>query len=258
MSSFTQRFSSRVESYIKYRPGYPDAVLDLLKQECGLTRGSVIADVGCGTGIFAELLLKSGCRVRGVEPNAPMREAAERLLSAYPNFTSVDASAEATGLPDACVEIVTAAQAFHWFDREKAKAEFARILKPGGWVALIWNERHVATTPFLRDYEDVLMRMGTDYNTVRSRCEQIDDGAFGAFFGAAGYRVASFPNRQDFDLDGLIGRVKSSSYTPEPGDPGFEPLMAALAELFERHQVGGGVAFEYDTRVYYGRPPSNE
>jgi ubiquinone/menaquinone biosynthesis C-methylase UbiE len=128
----TQRFSSRVENYVKYRPGYPPAILDLLRDKCGLTSASTVADIGSGTGILTGLLLKSGARVFGVEPNPDMRAAGERLLAGQANFTSLAGTAEATTLPAQSVGIITAGQAFHWFDREPTRREFQRILQPGG------------------------------------------------------------------------------------------------------------------------------
>src|SRR5271154_1515768 len=125
----TARFSSRVEKYVRYRPSYPKEVVALLGKQCGLTAESVIADVASGTGIFTRLLLENGNRVFGVEPNAEMRRAGEEYLAAFPRFTSVAGTAEATTLPDHSVDIVTAAQAAHWFDRAKARREFVRILK---------------------------------------------------------------------------------------------------------------------------------
>ncbi len=163
----TQRFSSRVENYVRYRPGYPSAVIDLLKDECGLTPASVIADVASGTGIFTRMLLENGNRVYGVEPNSDMRKAGEESLRAYPRFTSVAGTAEATTLDDHSVDFVTAAQAAHWFDREKARREFIRICRPGGWTVLLWNERRTGSTPFLRAYEQLLLEYGTDYQDVR-------------------------------------------------------------------------------------------
>ncbi len=163
----TQRFSSRVGNYVRYRPAYPSAVLDLLKNECGLTPASVIADIASGTGIFTRMLLENGNRVFGVEPNADMRKAGEEFLRAYPQFTSVAGTAEATTLADHSVDLITAAQAAHWFDREKARREFIRICRPGGWTVLLWNERRTGSTPFLRDYEQLLLEYGTDYQDVR-------------------------------------------------------------------------------------------
>jgi len=250
MTDTVARFSNRVDNYAKYRPGYAPGVLDILKTECGLTPTSIVADVGSGTGILSELLLRNGNQVFGVEPNAAMREAAERLLKEFPNFVSIDATAEATTLAASSIDLVTAAQAFHWFDREKARAEFARILRPGAWIALIWNERRLDSTAFLRDYERLLLRFGTDYEKVRH--ENVA-GEIGQFFAPANFEMKSLDNVQHFDLESLKGRTRSASYTPEPGDPNFAPLFAKLEELFRTHQRDGIIDFEYNTRVYYGR-----
>ncbi|MGB6676929.1 MAG: class I SAM-dependent methyltransferase, partial [Terriglobales bacterium] len=163
LQNATQRFSSRVDNYVRYRPGYPCEVLNLLKKDCDLATESVIADIASGTGIFTQMLLDNGNRAFGVEPNAEMRRAGEAFLQSYPRFTSIAGTAEATTLPERSVEIVTAAQAAHWFDREKAQREFIRILKPGGWCVLLWNERRTDSTHFLREYEQLLLTYGTDY-----------------------------------------------------------------------------------------------
>jgi len=250
MSDSVTRFSSRVEDYAKYRPGYPAAVLDMLKAECGLNEDSIIADVGSGTGILSELFLRNGNRIFAIEPNAPMREFAERSFREFKKFVSVEATAEATTIDSSSVDFITAAQAFHWFDRGKSRAEFARILKPGGWVVLIWNERRVDSTPFLRDYEDLLLRYGTDYNRVRH--ENVDSEIAG-FYAPQTFAVKSFENLQHFDFAALKGRTRSASYTPEPGDPTFEPMFSELLEIFNAHRTDGMVIVEYDTRVYYGQ-----
>lgn len=250
MTDVTQRFSSRVEDYIKYRPGYPKAVIETLRSECGLSRDSVIADIGSGTGILTEMFLSNGAVVYGVEPNREMREAAERLLKDYPRFHSVAAKAEETTLDDASVGFVVAGQAFHWFDREKAKVEFTRILKPGGWVALIWNERVVDTTPFLVAYEQLLKDYSTDYEQVDHR--RIDAAVIRDFFGSDDFRLKQFKNVQVFDYEGLKGRLLSSSYAPEEGHPNYEPMLVELQRIFQAHQDEGKVDFEYVTQMYYG------
>jgi ubiquinone/menaquinone biosynthesis C-methylase UbiE len=244
-----QRFSTRADSYAKYRPGYPAAVIDILKSECGLTETSTIADVGSGTGILTELLLKNGNPVFAVEPNAAMRISAERLLAAYSQLISVDATAEETTLEGNSLDFIVAAQAFHWFDRTKARREFARILKPNGWLVLIWNERRLDSTPFLRAYEDLLVRYGTDYQLVRHEnvTTEIAD-----FFAPSGFKLRNLENAQHFDFESLKGRVLSSSYTPEPDHPNFEAMLAELKQIFDGYQQGGTVTFEYETRVYYG------
>lgn len=255
MKDATTRFSNRVSDYIKYRPTYPAGVIDLLELQCGLSPGSTIADIGSGTGILAELLLKRGCTVYAVEPNQAMREAAETSLSPYPNFTSVAGKAEATTLTQASVNLIVAGQAFHWFDQTRCKSEFLRILRPDGWVALIWNERNTTRTSFSIEYEDLLFQLGTDYATVDHR--HVGDGAMNSFFGSGKWRTASFPNYQRFDFEGLRGRCLSSSYTPTPGTTECEALVSELQTLFNRHASDGSVTFEYSTKVFYGRiqPP---
>ena len=147
----TERFSDRVADYVRYRPGYPPELLECLQRNCGLRPQWVVADVGSGTGLLAKIFLENGNRVFGIEPNAAMRAAGEEFLRGLDQFTSQEGRAEATGLPARSVDLITAGQAFHWFDRRRARAEFERILKPGGWVALVWNERRTST-PFLADY----------------------------------------------------------------------------------------------------------
>jgi SAM-dependent methyltransferase len=247
----TQRFSSRVDNYIKYRPHYPRAVLNLFRRECGLAPTAVVADIGSGTGILTELLLQNGNRVFAVEPNREMREAAERLLKSHPLFHSVSGTAEATTLKPESVDLITAGQSFHWFDQDKTRTEFCRILKPGGCVALVWNDRDAISQPFSRAYEQLVQAFGTDYAAATHR--QIDANVIGSFFGANGFKSATFPNEQAVDEEGLKGRLMSSSYAPEPGHPKHEPMLKALRELFEKYQTGGTVAFDYHTIVYYGR-----
>jgi SAM-dependent methyltransferase len=250
MADSVNRFSNRVENYVKFRPGYPPQVLPFLQENCGLAQNSVIADIGSGTGILSEIFLKNGNRVIGIEPGAEMRAAAEHLLKDYARFQSVPGTAEATGLGDSSVDFVTAAQAFHWFDQVKARKEFTRILKPQGWVILLWNERRMDSTPFLADCEALLLKYGTDYEQVRH--ENVRD-SIGTFFAPEVPGFASFDNAQLFDLEGLMGRVASASYTPEPGTPNYELLFSGLEDLFRKYARDGKVAFEYDTTIYYGR-----
>ncbi len=263
------RFSNRVENYVKYRPGYPAGLVDTLKEACGLNPATRIADIGSGTGLFALPFLAAGCRVIGVEPNLEMRQAGDRLLANFPNFTSREGSAEATGLPDGSVDLVTAGQAFHWFDRPLARREFQRILVPrfasppplaspqgeggpGGWVVLAWNERRVDTTPFLRAYEALLLRYGTDYQQVNHRNVESDASAIPDFFGGP-YSEARFDNLQRFDFAGVQGRLLSSSYTPDPSHPDYESMLLELRRIFDKYQSGGHVDFEYDTRMFWGQ-----
>ncbi|MCB9445998.1 MAG: class I SAM-dependent methyltransferase [Ardenticatenaceae bacterium] len=244
----TKRFSDRVDNYVLYRPGYPTAVLDLLRDECGLTETAVIADIGSGTGILTQLFLQNGNPVYGVEPNDDMRAAAESQLSEYAHFTSVNGRAEATTLPDHCADFATAGQAFHWFEPQAAKDEFQRILKPDGWVALIWNTRD-KKSPFMKEYERLLDQYAIGYQeTKQTRSHE----RIPPFLGGEP-AIGEFPNEQIFDWKGLLGRSLSSSYAPLPGHPAYEPLLAGLRRLFLDFADDGRVRFSYTTRVYYGR-----
>ncbi len=247
----TQRFTGRVEKYARYRPSYPKAVLDLLKTKCGLTSASVVADVGSGTGILSRLFLENGNRVFGIEPNEEMREASERSLGQHLRFMSVAGTAEATTLDDACVDFITAGQAFHWFDPERARAEFARILKPGGWVALIWNWRRKERTPLLVAYERLLeaCRMDRGEAEIWRRGDEMAS----AFFGPGSFETASFDNKQVLDLDGFKGRLLSTSYVPAEDEPGSEAMLRDAEKIFREHQTSGKITVEYDTKVYYGQ-----
>jgi SAM-dependent methyltransferase len=249
-SNATSRFSDRVENYVRYRPGYPAEALQTLKIECGLAAGYVVADVASGTGIWTRVLLENGNPVFGVEPNAEMRTAGEKLLAGFPKFVSVAGTAEATTLASASVDFVTVAQAAHWFDRAKARREFARILKPGGWLVLLWNERVTDSTAFLREYEQLLLAYGTDYADVRH--ERTTDEV-NQFFDPAPFQERTFDLRQNFDYAGLEGRMLSSSYAPGAEHPKYGAMLRDLRELFDRHAVAGRVGLDYITRVYFGR-----
>ena len=245
----TARFSDRVENYVRYRPGYPPEVLDLLRAECGLQPSHIVADIASGTGVFTRMLLENGNSVFAVEPNLEMREMGVQLLEAYPRLVSVAGTAEETTLGSASVDFVTAAQAAHWFDLPRARAEFVRILRREGWCVLIWNERRTSTTPFLRDYEQLLLTYGTDYKEVR---HERTTAVIHEFFAPAPHREQVFDLRQQFDYEGTTGRLLSSSYAPLEGHPNYAPMMEELRRIFRVHARDDMVEFEYDTRVYFG------
>jgi SAM-dependent methyltransferase len=247
----TERFSDRVADYVRYRPAYPPELLDVLRGEVGLDPVHTIVDVGSGTGILSRPLLEHGNAVYGVEPNAAMRQAAESSLRRFDRFCSVDGRAEATGLDAASVDLIVAGQAFHWFSVAETSLEFRRILKPGGWVVLVWNSRRTAGTPFLESLEAFIDAWGTDYASVRWRYDVED--SLDVLFGPAGYAATTLANGQQLDLEGLRGRVGSSSYMPAEADPRREAMVEALQELFVAHAQGGEVRIDYDTEVYFGR-----
>lgn len=248
----TERFSNRVEDYVRYRPDYPRALLQWLQKEHGVTPRWLVADIGAGTGISSKMFLNADYHVIAVEPNAAMRSAAEQWLGLDENFRALDGRADATGLAAHSVDLISVAQAFHWFDEEATRHEFHRILRPHGLAAIYWNSRRLTGTPFLEGYEALLQRYGTDYTSVAER--YADEPRMRQWFGD-GYRgTASFEHRQLLDFDSLRGRLMSSSYAPAAGHPMHEPMLAALRELFDACAEHGKVSFDYDTRVYVGHP----
>lgn len=249
----TERFSDRVNDYVRYRPGYPEAIISAIVSRAHLRAGSTVADIGSGTGISAAPFLALGCTVYAVEPNGPMRAAAEAFHAANACFHSLSTTAEETGIPAGGIDLVLAAQAFHWFDLDAARREFLRILRPSGLVALAWNRRITDRTPFLKAYEALLHRHAVDYQAVDHR--RIDSVVLNRFFNGP-YETIEAPNVQLFDLNGLRGRVASSSYVPRPGQPGHAELMEAITALFHEHAQDGRVAFEYVTELHIGRPVS--
>lgn len=246
----THRFSSRVPDYVRFRPRYPREVLAWLSQTIGFTPAWRVADVGSGTGIFTQLLLENGNEVHAVEPNEPMRTEAEASLATYPNFVSVPGTAEATGLPAHRFDLVTAAQAFHWFDPVPTSAEFHRILKPGSHALIVFNSRRTTASAFMRAYDAQLETRAVDYTRVDHR--QVDAAKLRAFFGE--YREWRFPFTVSHDLEGVLGLSASSSYTPAPDHPDHDDFYAALRALFAAHARDGRVEFLYETEAYLGRP----
>ncbi len=248
MSDTVERFSNRVENYVKYRPSYPSEVLDLFRDEMNLTGNSIVADIGSGTGISSRIFLENDNAVFGVEPNVLMRDAAEVFLKDFQRFQSIDGTSENTNLPENSVDFVIAAQAFHWFDKEKSRHEFKRILREKGFVALIWNERQLDTNDFLTDYENLLKKFGTDYEKVRH--DNLDEKMFSEFFGTK-FHSRTFLNVQPLNFEGLKGRMLSASYMPSENDSLFAPMIRELKSLFENHAEKGKIQILYNTNIFF-------
>ncbi len=247
----TSRFTDRASDYAKYRPAYPEAVFELLQNKCGIGHGKVVADVGSGTGIFSKQLRGTQARVIGVEPNAAMRDYIDPALLDDPEYESVTGSAEDLPLDDNSVDLITAAQAFHWFDMSRTRAEFQRVLREPGWVALVWNTRIPDASPFQSGYEELMRDFGLDYGQSRHDEEAV--GRIAQFFEVRGYDKSVFTNPQFLFWEELKGRAQSASYFPKPGHPRHEDAVNALRELFDRCKSGGRVDLEYTTEVFLGR-----
>ena len=204
-----ERFTDRVADYVRARPSYPPQVITCLVEDCDLTPTWCIADIGAGTGLLSALFLQHGNTVHAVEHNAAMRAAVVAALGENPRFIPVAGSAEATTLPAQSVELIVAGQAFHWFDPDKARREFQRLLKPSGFVALVWNMRRQGD-PFADAYEALLQRYGTDYQRVCA--ERVDLDMIKPFFAGSAEQppplyVRCFENSQALDWQGLRGRL---------------------------------------------------
>ncbi|MBV8113148.1 MAG: class I SAM-dependent methyltransferase [Silvibacterium sp.] len=223
----TSRFSGRVESYRLHRPGYPPAIVDLLVRECGLSEESLIADIAAGTGLLAEIFLECGYPVIAVEPNRQMREACASLTSQYRQLKCIEGTAEATELADHSVDLITVGQAMHWLDLRRTRSEFVRVLRPTGWCAVLYNNRRMSGDPFHEDYERILIEFGADYETVKH--SHMTQDRIGSFFAPNEMRSASFENSQQLTLDGLVGRILSSSYMPQPGHPRYAEMFRATS-----------------------------
>jgi ubiquinone/menaquinone biosynthesis C-methylase UbiE len=247
------RFDGLAAGYDRHRPSYPAAAIDYLIRVCALVPGSRVVDVGCGTGISTRLLAARGLEVIGIEPNADMRRQAELIgCPAGPAASFREGRAEATGLPDACASLVIAAQAFHWFANESSLREFHRLLRPGGWVALIWNEQD-RNDPFTAAYFDALVRHSPEPHLATRAHAGSGEKLLNYTLFEQRQRI-EFPHDQKLDHEQLIGRAFSASYAPREGDA-KQKLVSELDEAFAKYQCDGQVSMRYQTVVYLGKKP---
>lgn len=247
--SSTSRFSNRADNYAKFRPGYPEELFSYVENELALKPEAAIVDIGSGTGLFAEPLLKNGYSVVCIEPNEDMRKAGEERLKKYASFQSIRSTAEATGLQENSVDLITVAQTFHWLDPVAARLECQRILKSDGHVILAWNTES-QQTGFEQKYNNLRMQ----YRLGEPGPVQIDPLLITEFFapGIAASKV--FSNKQLLDFDALKGQLLSKSYIPLPGHPQYDAMITELIKLFVMYNENGLVTINYETILYWGQP----
>jgi ubiquinone/menaquinone biosynthesis C-methylase UbiE len=251
MSENTERFTGRVEDYKRYRLRYPKAVIETLVSRCDLQLDHLVADVGAGTGMLAELFLEHGNAVVAIEPNDDMREACERLASAWPGLMVKKATAEDTGLEDGSVDFVAVGRAFHWFNVAEAAKEFRRILRAEGWIVIASNSRVRDDSPMSVAYEALLREHGTDYKANHERYEII--GRVDELFAGGELFREEIYGEQRLTLEELVGQTQSLSVTPEPGHAKYEGMQEALRGFFAKWQVDGIVEMKTVCRVACGR-----
>ncbi len=246
----TQKFTGKAEQYARHRSRYPDTYLEYLLETTGLKAGDAVADIGSGTGILSRQLLALGLRVWAVEPNADMRALAEAQLGDLAGFRSVAATAENTTLPDHSVNLVTAAQAFHWFDRPRFRQECSRILRPGAPVSLVWNNRDMHAE-INQELERVCMDLCPNFVAFGGGIED-EPAVFREFFQGGQFDHRVFANDERHDLQGFLGRNLSNSYAPLAGDGNYQTFVQAMESLFARYSTGGMVTLPMETNSYLG------
>lgn len=250
------RFSDRVQYYVKYRPYYPKEMLKFFQDQLQLNPNELIADIGSGTGFSSILFVENGNKIIGVEPNDEMRVASLDFFSNTILFSAIKGTAESTNLKSNSIDLIISGQAFHWFDAVKTKIEFTRILnnerskKAIPNVAIFWNTRIKDIDPFAIAYEQLLSELNTDYRKIKH--ESVENQKLNELFGEDNYQKVEFKNLQNFDLDGLLGRSLSSSFTPSQNDPNFEKFKSDLIALFHKYEKNGIVKFTYNVEVYTG------
>jgi SAM-dependent methyltransferase len=246
--SSTSRFSNRADNYAKFRPGYPDELFSYVEKVMALQPEASIVDIGSGTGLFAEPLLKNGYSVVCIEPNEDMRRAGEERLKKYPSFQSIRSTAEDTGLAENSVDLITVAQTVHWLDPVAARLECQRILKTDGYVILAWN-REIQQTEFGQKYHNLRAK----YRLGEPGPVQIDPILIDEFFAPGVAASKGFANKQLLDFEALKGQLLSKSYIPLPGHEQYDAMISELIKLFVIYNENGLVTIHYETLLYWGQ-----
>lgn len=245
------RFYNKADKYELYRPNYTNESIDLIIEKCkiDLNNNLFVADIGSGTGKFTKLLLDKGFNVFAIEPNSDMRKIAQKKFKNYNNFISLDNTAEDTGLKENSVDLITVAQAFHYFDLDKVKKEFKRILKPNGKVVLIWNFR-LRSSNFISQYEDIIYSFHSNTNEPTHAQDKMVDEVFSDFF--SDYTIFNISNEQKFNFDSLWGRTLSNNHMPSENEEDYDILYNKIKELFDIYQKDNEIIFPYRTQIVIG------
>src|SRR5487761_355900 len=249
MEGYTQRFTGRAETYSRYRPTYPNQFLDVLKKEANFDSNKIVADIGSGTGILSKLFLENGNRVFGVEPNEDMRSVAESNLGHFQRFASIKGTAENTTLEDRSVDLISIAQALHWFDSKRSWKEFSRIIKRGGYLCILYNDRKTDdASGIMQRYEEIIDKHARN----KPNLERVEDDILSKFFSGWSFKKFSIPNKQGLGFEGLVGRVCSASYMPQPNQEGFSEAKKELGDMFSKHQEDNKITLSYETNIFLG------
>lgn len=246
----TTRFSTKAEVYALARPRYPQAVVSFFEERQVIVPGSLLADLGSGTGLSAEPFLEAGYTVIGIEPNAAMRHEGDNFLKRYPQFRSVQGTSEATTLPDRSVDVVLAAQSFHWFDLDRTRVEMQRIMRSPGYFIAMWNHRNHHASDLQRGYEAILRHYCPEYHQL---AELYRSPSRSASFFIHGYEDATLLNPQKLTWPLFEARILSSSYIPKPTHSDYTPFMIEMKNLFDKHAQAGEVAFDLEIWLHWGR-----
>lgn len=246
----TKKFTGKADIYSKYRPSYPKEYINYLISANSLSSTSVIADIGSGTGILSGQLLEKRLEVICVEPNADMRTLAENQLKGFSRYLSVNGSAEDTTLQEKSIDLITVAQAFHWFDKERFKAECRRILKQNSKIALVWNSRDFSSE-IIQENALICKKMCPSFNGFSGGMEESPEIIQG-FYGDGNFEIITFQNDLQLDLDGFIGRNLSSSYAPKSTDVNYDAFISALTDLFDKYSENNMITMPNNTRSYLG------
>ena len=242
-------FNGTADFYFRYRPTYPEELMDTITKETGLNPKWVVADIGSGTGILSTLFIEHGNQVKCVEPNDEMRQKSLEILSTRGKVEFIKGTGENTNLPDSSVDLVACGQSFHWLDRRLAKKEFTRILRGRKWVALVWNDRVNEPGTFTGEYESVVRRYSKAYHSTGSTV--LSSKNISSFFNGS-YKKFQFQNVQKLTLESVIGRYRSASYAIKENDPKYESMIGEFSDLFKKYERKGSVEMVYITKLYLG------